>query len=368
MNRRSKRLLRGLAGTIVGISALSMVKSNAVMAATSRYSLSELNVGAAKVLDSLDRVADLDSIESSDTGSEDEGSEDSDDPDSHQSDLVMANVHQSLNVREEPSEDSAKVGLLYADCGGTILDRSGNWTKIRSGNLIGWCSNDYLLFDEEAESLAQDVGITLAKVTADALRVRMEASEDSGVWGLVKQGDQIEVILDHSDDDWIAIDFEGEEGFLSADYLDITFSVDSGETYDEIKERDRREKEEKAKLIANLGPVAVGATDETLLGALVYCEAGNQPYEGKLAVASVVMNRVRSAAYPNTVSSVIYASGQFTPAMSGKVAARVQLGVPDSCLQAAREAIAGATNVGTATHFRRWTGQDGIVIGAHVFY
>ncbi len=368
MSRRSKRLLRGLTGALIGISALSMVKSNAVMAATTRYSLSELNQGAAKVLDSLDRVADTESVGADSGESKDDGVEDSEDPASHKSDLVMANVHQSLNVREEPSEESAKVGLLYADCGGTILDTSGNWTKIRSGNLIGWCSNDYLLFDEEAEELAQEVGITLAKVTADALRVRKEASENSGVWGLVKQNDQIEVIMDHSNDEWVAIDFEGEEGFLSADYLDITFSVDSGETYEEIKDRERREKEEKAKLIANLGPVAVGATDETLLGALVYCEAGNQPYEGKLAVASVVMNRVRSAAYPNTVASVIYASGQFTPAMSGKVAARVQAGVPDSCLQAAREAIAGATNVGTATHFRRWTGQDGIVIGAHVFY
>lgn len=366
MRARSRRLLRAITGAFVGITALTMMKSGAVMAATSRYSLSELNVGAARVLDSLDRGAS--ETETRADNSEDSESGESDDPDAHKSNLVMANVHQSLNVREEPSEDSAKVGLLYADCGGTILDSNGNWTKLQSGNVIGWCSNDYLLFDEEAEELARSVGVTLAQVTADALRVRMEASEDSGVWGLVKQGDRIEVILDHSDEDWIAIEFEGEEGFLSSEYLDITFSVDAGETYEEIKERERREKEEKAKLIANLGPVAVGATDETLLGALVYCEAGNQPYEGQLAVASVVMNRVRSAAYPNTVSGVIYASGQFTPAMNGKVAARVQMGVPESCLRAATEAIAGVTNVGTATHFRRWTGQDGIVIGAHVFY
>ena len=127
-------------------------------------------------------------------------------------------------------------------------------------------------------------------------------------------------------------------------------------------------KEEKAKMIRDLGPVAVGATDETLLAALVYCEAGNQPYEGQLAVASVVMNRVRSGAYPNTVAGVIYASGQFTPAMNGKVAMQLQKGVPDICLQAAQAAIGGATNVGMATHFRRWTGQEGLVIGAHVFY
>ncbi len=364
MERGSKRLLRRLTGALIGISVAAMVRSGAVMAADTKYSLSELNVGAAKVLDSLDRSVDNSVIQEKDSTSDD----DSDDPDSHKSDLVMANVYQSLNVREEPNEESSIVGLLYADCGGTILDSDGDWTKIQSGNLIGWCSNKYLLFDEEAEELAQSVGITLARVEADALRVRKEASDTSGVWGLVKHGDQIEVVLEHTTDEWVAIEFEGEEGFLSSEFLDIKFSVDSGETYEEIRERARKEKEEKAKLIRNAGAVAVGATDEALLAALVYCEAGNQPYEGKLAVAAVVMNRVRSAAYPNTVSGVIYASGQFTPALNGKVALQLQKGVPDSCLQAAQAAIAGSTNVGSATHFRRWTGQEGIIIGAHVFY
>ncbi len=54
-----------------------------------------------------------------------------------------------------------------------------------------------------------------------------------------------------------------------------------------------------------------------LLAALIYCEAGNQPYEGQVAVGAVVMNRVRSGSYPNTISEVIYQSGQFGPAMTG---------------------------------------------------
>ena len=146
------------------------------------------------------------------------------------------------------------------------------------------------------------------------------------------------------------------------------FLVDKGETYEEIKERKKKEQEERAKLIANLGAVAVGTTDDVLLGALVQCEAGNQCYEGKLAVAAVVMNRVRSAAYPDTIGGVIYASGQFTPAGNGKVERRLQLGVDESCLQAAREAIAGATNVGTMTHFRRAGNREGLVIQDHVFW
>ena len=107
-----------------------------------------------------------------------------------------------------------------------------------------------------------------------------------------------------------------------------------------------------------------------LLAALIQCEAGSEPYEGQLAVGAVVMNRVRSGAYPDNIYGVIYASGQFTPAMSGKVDALYVSGkVKDSCIQAAQEAIAGNTNVGSATHFRRNNGtREGIVIGKQIFW
>ena len=86
---------------------------------------------------------------------------------------------------------------------------------------------------------------------------------------------------------------------------------------------------------------------------MIYCEAGSESYQGQLAVGAVVMNRVNSGAYPNTISGVIYASGQFTPAMNGKVARIYNTDIPASCYTAAQEAMAGATNVGGATHFRR---------------
>ena len=356
-----KRLLRGIAGIFAGVCALSLSK-NMAMAATAATSLGDFNQGAAQILDALE-YADDDVIipPKEDTR---ESSEDEEPP----SGLVMADVVNSLNVREEPSTDASKVGFLYADCGGEILETTEGWTKIRSGNLEGWCSNENLIFGEEAEELAKSVGHTWATVEADALKVRKEPSEDAGVYGLVKKGDVIETNIDNNTEEWLSIEYSGYEGFISAEYVSLEFKVDSGETLEEIAERKEQEKREKAKLIANLGPVAIDTTEDVLLGALVQCESGNQPYEGQLAVAAVVMNRVRSGAYPNTVSSVIYASGQFGPAASGKVEAQVAAGVKDSCLQAARDAINGETNIGTATHFKRVGAHDGIVIGAHVFW
>lgn len=359
-NSRKSRLLRVLTRVTSGAMSLALMGNVPAMAAGADHVI-KMNVGAAEVLEGFEEYA-AQSSEHNDAQQEDSEEE------SQRSGLVMADVVNSLNVRAEASEEAEKIGLLYADCGGEILETTEGWTKIKSGNLVGWASNEYLLFGEDAEELAESVGRTIATVNADALRVRKGPSEDAGVYGLVKKNDEIEAVVEETTEDWVAIEFEGDLGYISAEFVSCSFLVDNGETYDEIKEREKREREEKAKLIANLGAVAVGTTDDVLLGALVQCEAGNQPYEGKLAVAAVVMNRVRSGAYPNTIGGVIYASGQFTPAGSGKVEQRLALGVSDSCLQAAREAINGATNVGTATHFRRAGNREGIIIGDHVFW
>ena len=105
-----------------------------------------------------------------------------------------------------------------------------------------------------------------------------------------------------------------------------------------------------------------------LLAALIQCEAGGECYEGQVAVGAVVMNRVADPRFPETISEVIYQSGQFTPVKHGKVDRVLASGnIYESCLQAAREAISGVSNVGTATRFRRGTRADGIVIQHHVF-
>lgn len=282
------------------------------------------------------------------------------------SDVVMANVYQSLNVREEPTVDSARVGLLYKDCGGTILERGDEWTKLQSGNIVGWCSNEYLLFDDEAEKLANSVGMTLATTIADVLWVREEADAAADMVCVVPYGEMFEVI-GPADGEWIKIDCEGIDGYVSTDYVDITFKIDAGETNEEIEIREEAERE--AKRHVTYGAYTTDADTTLLLAALIQCEAGGESYEGQVAVGAVVMNRVRSGAYPSSIHGVIYASGQFTPALCGRLDQVYFSGkIKQSCIDAANEALNGTSNVGDCTHFRRNDGRDGIVIGNHVFY
>ncbi|MBR1440033.1 MAG: cell wall hydrolase, partial [Lachnospiraceae bacterium] len=103
------------------------------------------------------------------------------------------------------------------------------------------------------------------------------------------------------------------------------------------------------------------------LAAIIYLESGNQEYVGQVAVGAVVMNRVKSPYFPNTIHDVIFAPGQFSPAY--KLYDAIASGkVKQSCMQAALEAWFGVDPTGGCHYFRRVNGTPGPVIGAHVFH
>lgn len=282
------------------------------------------------------------------------------------SDVVMANVNDAVNVRVEPNEEAEVAGKLYKNCGGTILEQADGWTKLTSGELTGWTKDEFLLFGDEAEAMQQEVGSLKATVKTDALRVRKEASEDAGIYTVLALGESVTAVEEA--DGWVTVQVDKDtQGYVSADYVDVAFTVETGKTNEQI-EAEKKE-EEKKKLSENRGAVSCETSDVTLLAALIQCEAGREPYEGKLAVGAVVMNRVRSGSYPGSISGVINAPSQFPPATNGKVAAVIASGPSASCIEAAQAAIDGATNVGGATHFKAASsGAAGVVIGNHVFW
>lgn len=309
---------------------------------------------------------------------------DKDDPlyELYGNDLVMSDVENSVNVRKEANEDSDIVGKMYKDCAGKIIEKGDEWTKIESGKVEGWVNNDYLCFGEEAVDLARQTGSLVATVNAETLRVRSEEDTDAAVYGLLAEGEKIEAI--EEDGDWVKVRYSDDtQGYVSAEYVSLNYEIDEGETIEEITAREeaeaakkKAEAEKKAKVEASRTKETVktkgnavdsSVSDQVLLAALIDCEAGTQPYEGRLAVGAVVVNRAKGR-YGN-IYNAIYAPGQFGPASSGKVAAKIASGPSASSMQAAAEAISGVSNVGTATHFRNTSsGYGGIVIGNHVFW
>jgi uncharacterized protein YgiM (DUF1202 family) len=289
-----------------------------------------------------------------------------------ESNFVMAKVNEYANIRKDAAQDSEKVGVLYKDCGGDILEKNDEWTKIKSGDVTGWIKNEYLHFGKEAEELAKEVGVLTAYSNTETLRVRKEPNLEAGIVGLLADGQAVEAIAEEGD--WVKVSYEGATGYVASEYVRVEFGVDTAESMETIKAREAAERERaaaaaEAKRVQRKEAVMATATELEILGALIQCEAGGEPYEGQVAVGAVVMNRVRSSGYPNSITEVIYASGQFVPASGGRMESLIlNKTTRASCMQAAQEAINGVCNVGDALHFRRNNGRPGLVIGNHVFW
>lgn len=289
---------------------------------------------------------------------------------------LLANAKNNLNVRAEASTDATIVGKLergdYAD----IIEKGEEWTKIVSGNVEGYVYNEYCLFGNEAMEQAKEIAKTMATVSVDNLRVRKEANTSSKVITKLMKGDKIEVNEDvEAIEGWIAVIYEENTCYMSADYLTIDVELSTGMTMEEIKEQKRLEEERKkaeaaAKKKAKEQAAVDNASDVELLAALIYCEAGAESYDAQLAVGACVVNRMKHKNYPDTLRGVIFQKNQFTPAGSGKVARILLSGkTTASCIKAAKAALAGEDNTNGCRSFRlASTGRKGIVYGKIVFF
>ena len=155
-------------------------------------------------------------------------------------------------------------------------------------------------------------------------------------------------------------------------YTDSSYdtSYDDGSSYTDSSSDDNTSYEDNSGSSSTTDTSASTAFsgDRELLAGLIYCEAGNQSREGKVAVGAVVMNRVASSSFAGTIKGVIYESGQFSPAGSGWLDSVIANGaIPSSCYEAADAALAGENPIGSAMYFNTGSGR-GVKIGAHQFY
>ena len=114
------------------------------------------------------------------------------------------------------------------------------------------------------------------------------------------------------------------------------------------------------------------SSDVYLLAKCIYAEARGEPYTGKVAVGAVILNRVKSSKFPNTISGVIYQPWAFTSVNDGQI----NLEPDEECKKAARDAMNGWDptygclyyyNPATATSKWIWSTKTVVKIGKHVF-
>lgn len=258
----------------------------------------------------------------------------------------------------ERKEDNYLVALLARGSLSEILNIADYIERIAAyerNKMDEFTANRIFIEEEEARLQAE-------KVELDNLKVQAEA-EKSKVSGLISQtsnsiaryADQIEEAERQAREYEEQIKKEEE----NLEYLKkkLAEELALSQAAANAKWRD-------------ISEVTFSEGDRHLLANLIYCEAGGEPYEGQLAVGSVVINRVLSSKFPDTVIGVIYQNRQFSPVASGRL--ELALGANKAtakCYQAADEAMSGVTNVGNCLFFRTPVeGLTGINIGGHVFY
>lgn len=147
--------------------------------------------------------------------------------------LGVASVDGNLNVREKPSTEADVVGKMPNNAGCEILSVEGEWTKISSGEVEGYVKSEYLLSGEAALARAEEVKQTLATVTTTTLYVREQPNTECSIITMMPQGEELEVI--ETLDGWVKINVDSDEGYVSADYVDISVELTKAMTMTEIR-------------------------------------------------------------------------------------------------------------------------------------
>lgn len=258
----------------------------------------------------------------------------------------------------ERQEDSYLTALLSAGSLSELLNKADSIEKVvayEQKMLKEYKENRILIEEQEARLKLEKSELEKLQSQAQEERNKVSGLIGQTSGAIAKYADQI------SDEEQKALEYEAE--------------IKKKEEDLEYLKKKLAEEIALSQAAANgvwrdISEVSFAEDDRYLLANLIYCEAGGEPYEGQVAVGSVVINRVLSSEFPDTVAGVIYQERQFSPVASGRLGLALATNkATDRCYQAADAAMSGITTVGPCVFFRTpIEGLTGIRIGGHIFY
>ena len=296
-----------------------------------------------------------------------------------------------LDIHAEANTASAVIGQVMEDGHVAILAKYNDWVQIQAGEIAGWVPAENLveteISNEEAVAANEQVIAERTGETAseDEFFAEEEVQQDetAALQAEASEAAQNEIEEVQAAEEAARIEAEAQAKAAAEEAARIEAEAQAKAAAEEAArieaEAQAKAAEEAARIEAEAQQAAlaaqaaqtaaISAEELKLLANIIYCEAGSESYVGKVAVGNVIMNRVKSASQPNTITEVVYAKGQFSPVRNGSLQRALSSDKADAaCYQAAIEALAGAQPVGGKLFFRRNNGRSGQVIGHHVFY
>ena len=300
--------------------------------------------------------------------------------------IGISNAKDFVYIRKDPSTDGEILGKLYHDSAATILRTEGDWYYVESGSVTGYIKAEFLKTGLSDEELIANYSTLSISVAVDGLNVREDKSQDAKRLTVIYQNEIYPVIK--VEGDWILIKLEDEnlQGYVLQEYSELIVKFKEAISKEEEEKELQLQAEAKAKeetAVKQSEAVDYASSDLKLLACLVHAEAGTQSYEGKLAVANVVLNRIKSSKYPDTLKAVIYQSGQFTVAASGSLDKQLNNYSNYSStsqlmsIKAAKNALEGSNNIGSRLYFNAYKTalrkgytefERSVKIGDHLFW
>ena len=209
LNKAAKYAMYAIAGTlIVGGTIIGPKAENAY----SSTAVAGITLSVNEYVESIEAETPTVAVTSSGDATQDSGK---------YAKFVTANVDDALNVRKTKKKDSEVIGQMYKGDKGTLLKKGKSRSKIKSGKVVGWVSNDFLLFGDEAKAFADTVCTKTAIVHTETLNVRQKKSTDSEIVTLIPEGGEYDVTKEYKDG-WLKISIDGDlKGYVSADYVDV---------------------------------------------------------------------------------------------------------------------------------------------------
>ena len=281
-----------------------------------------------------------------------------------------------LDIHAEANTASAVIGQVMEDGHVAILAKYNDWVQIQAGEIAGWVPAENLveteISNEEAVAANEQVIAERTGATAseDEFFAEEEVQQDetAALQAEASEAAQNEIEEVQATEEAARIEAEAQAKAAAEEAAQLAAQAQAKAAAEEAA-RIAAEAQQAALAAQAAQTAAISAEELKLLANIIYCEAGSESYVGKVAVGNVIMNRVKSASQPNTITEVVYAKGQFSPVRNGSLQRALSSDKADAaCYQAAIEALAGAQPVGGKLFFRRNNGRSGQVIGHHVFY
>lgn len=280
-----------------------------------------------------------------------------------------------LDIHAEANTASAVIGQVMEDGHVAILAKYNDWVQIQAGEIAGWVPAENLveteISNEEAVAANEQVIAERTGATAseDEFFAEEEVQQDETAALQAEASEAAQNEIEEVQAAEEAARLEAEAQAKAAVEEAARIEAEAQAKAAEEAARIEAEAQQAALAAQTAQTAAISAEELKLLANIIYCEAGSESYVGKVAVGNVIMNRVKSASQPNTITEVVYAKGQFSPVRNGSLQRALSSDKADAaCYQAAIEALAGAQPVGGKLFFRRNNGRSGQVIGHHVFY